>query len=107
MTSSGDPAPSQARVGSYRFFFADEHWEWSPEVQRMHGYEPGTVTPTTELVLSHKHPEDRSQVAAILDDIRRIVRRSVPGIASSTHTRSCARSSSSSSATSSTTNAAR
>src|SRR5689334_16928350 len=35
----------------------------------MHGYEPGTVTPTTELVLSHKHPDDRGQVAATIDQI--------------------------------------
>ncbi|OBK14627.1 PAS and ANTAR domain-containing protein [Mycobacterium asiaticum] len=56
-------------VGWFRFYFADQRWEWSEQVQRMHGYEPGTVTPTTELVLSHKHPEDRGQVAATLDDI--------------------------------------
>ncbi len=59
------------RVGWFRFYFADERWEWSPQVQRMHGYEPGTVHPTTELVLSHKHPDDYGQVAATLDQIRR------------------------------------
>ena len=37
----------------------------------MHGYEPGTVHPTTELVLSHKHPDDYGQVAATLEEIRR------------------------------------
>ena len=37
----------------------------------MHGYEPGSVTPTTELVLSHKHPDDYVQIAATLDEIRR------------------------------------
>jgi PAS domain S-box-containing protein len=57
-------------VGSWRFYFADERWEWSAEVERIHGYEPGTVTPTTRLVLSHKHPDDREHVAATLDDIR-------------------------------------
>ena len=66
------PSASQSpRVGWYRYFFADGRWEWSAEVQRMHGYEPGTVTPTTELVLRHKHPDDRGQVAATLDEIRR------------------------------------
>ena len=55
------------RVGWFRFYFADQRWEWSEQVQRMHGYEPGTVTPTTELVLSHKHPDDRGQVAATID----------------------------------------
>ncbi|MEV0766221.1 PAS and ANTAR domain-containing protein [Nocardia sp. NPDC050435] len=29
----------------------------------MHGYQPGEVEPTTELLLSHKHPEDRTSVA--------------------------------------------
>ena len=58
-------------VGWFRFYFADERWEWSEQVQRLHGYEPGSVVPTTELVLSHKHPDDYVQVAATLDDIRR------------------------------------
>jgi hypothetical protein len=62
---------SPQRVGWFRFYFADERWEWSEPVQMMHGYEPGTVTPTTELVLSHKHPDDYVQVAATLEDIRR------------------------------------
>lgn len=59
------------RVGWFRFYFADERWEWSPQVAWMHGYEPGSVHPTTDLVLSHKHPEDYGQVAATLDEIRR------------------------------------
>lgn len=56
-------------AGWFRFYFADQRWEWSEQVQRMHGYEPGSITPTTELVLSHKHPEDRGQVAATIDQI--------------------------------------
>jgi hypothetical protein len=59
------------RVGWFRFYFADERWEWSPQVERMHGYEPGSVHPTTDLVLSHKHPDDYGQVAATLEEIRR------------------------------------
>jgi len=58
-------------VGSWRLYFADERWEWSSEVERIHGYEPGTITPTTRLVLSHKHPDDVGHVAATLDDILR------------------------------------
>jgi PAS domain S-box-containing protein len=60
---------SPQRAGWFRFYFADQRWEWSEQVQRMHGYQPGTVTPTTELVLEHKHPEDRRQVAATIDQI--------------------------------------
>ena len=69
-------------AGRFRLYFDGEQWEWSPEVQRLHGYEPGTVTPTTTLVLSHKHPEDYEQVAATLDDIR--TSRSAPVTASLT-----------------------
>ena len=58
------------RVGWFRFYFADERWEWSDEVAILHGYEPGTVTPTTELVLSHRHPDDRVEVAGIIDQVR-------------------------------------
>jgi hypothetical protein len=63
--AGGDPQ----RVGWFRFYFADQRWEWSAQVQRMHGYEPGSVTPTTDLVLAHKHPDDRRQVAATIDQI--------------------------------------
>jgi hypothetical protein len=38
----------------------------------MHGYEPGTVNPTTELVLSHKHPDDKPTVAELIDQVRRL-----------------------------------
>ena len=36
----------------------------------MHGYLPGSVTPTTEMVLAHKHPDDYRQIADTLDLIR-------------------------------------
>lgn len=55
-----------------RYFFDEDRWEWSDEVARMHGYEPGgTVTPTTELVFSHKHPDDRQELIDLLQRIRR------------------------------------
>ncbi|OBF28294.1 transcription antitermination regulator [Mycobacterium sp. ACS1612] len=54
-------------VGEFRFWFVGQRWEWSDEVARMHGYEPGTVEPTTELLLSHKHPDDRQHVQDLLD----------------------------------------
>ncbi len=60
---AGQPA------GWFRFYFTDERWERSEQVERMHGYVPGDVTPATDLVLSHKHPHDRGQVAATIDQI--------------------------------------
>lgn len=53
-------------VGGFRFWFADQRWEWSDEVAAMHGYAPGAVTPTPELLLTHKHPDDRAAVASAL-----------------------------------------
>ena len=54
-------------IGSFRFWFVGQRWEWSDEVARMHGYEPGSVEPTTKLLLSHKHPDDRAHVQDLLD----------------------------------------
>jgi hypothetical protein len=54
-------------AGGFRFWFVGQRWEWSDEVARMHGYEPGSVQPTTELLLSHKHPDDRQHVQDLLD----------------------------------------
>jgi hypothetical protein len=54
-------------VGAFRFWFVGQRWEWSDELARMHGYQPGTVEPTTELLLSHKHPDDLSHVQDLLD----------------------------------------
>jgi PAS domain S-box-containing protein len=65
------PSSHFERVGSFRHLIADDQWEWSDEVARMHGYRPGTVTPTTELVLSHKHPEDKPAVSEIIDQVHR------------------------------------
>lgn len=58
---------SSSNVGRFRFWFIGQRWEWSDELFRMHGYEPGTVDPTTELLLAHKHPDDRAHVADLLD----------------------------------------
>ena len=47
-------AGAPQRVGWFRFYFEDQRWEWSEQVQRMHGYEPVSYThltlPTTPYV---------------------------------------------------------
>lgn len=45
-------------VGTFRCDVAADRWWWSDEVYRMHGYEPGEVTPTTALVLEHLRPDE-------------------------------------------------
>jgi ANTAR domain/PAS fold len=59
------------RVGGFRYLVRDDRWEWSDEVARMHGYAPGTVTPTTELVLAHRHPEDKPTVGDLIVQVYR------------------------------------
>jgi PAS domain S-box-containing protein len=54
------------RVGRFEYRYDDGAWTWSDAVARMHGYEPGEIEPTTELVLSHKHPDDLARVKGLL-----------------------------------------
>ncbi len=54
------------RVGTFEYRYDTDIWTWSDTVAQMHGYEPGEVQPTTELVLSHKHPDDLARVKALL-----------------------------------------
>lgn len=57
---------SRPPVGRYRLDLATGEWAWSDEVYVMHGFEPGEIVPTTPLMLSHKHPDDRARVDGVL-----------------------------------------
>ncbi|KRC43030.1 PAS and ANTAR domain-containing protein [Oerskovia sp. Root22] len=59
---SGNPQP----VGQYIFSIHTGQWWWSDPLYQMHGFQPGDVVPTTELMLAHKHPDDRDRVQAVL-----------------------------------------
>ena len=56
-----------SNAGEFRFSLIEQRWEWSDELARMFGYEPGAVEPTTELLLSHQHPDDRAAFEAVLE----------------------------------------
>ncbi|BBZ12333.1 PAS domain-containing protein [Mycobacterium branderi] len=60
-----------AEMGWFWFNIDDDRWLWSAQVERMHGYQPGTTAPSTPLLLSHVHLDDYRQVAATLHDARR------------------------------------
>ncbi|MEY1673788.1 MULTISPECIES: PAS and ANTAR domain-containing protein [Gordonia] len=69
MRDANDHTAGESRishVGSFRFLFDTQEWEWSDEVAEMHGYRPGEVTPTTELIAGHKHPDDRQSFEELL-----------------------------------------
>jgi hypothetical protein len=53
-------------VGRFEYRYDSDTWTWSDTVARLHGYEPGEVEPTTDLVLSHKHPDDLAEVKGLL-----------------------------------------
>lgn len=59
--------PVAERVGAFRYLRAEQRWDWSDAVARMHGYAPGGVVPTTDIVSFHKHPEDAARVALVIE----------------------------------------
>lgn len=52
--------------GPFRYNVATRRWWWSDDIYRMHGFEPGEVVPTTDLLTRHKHPEDAAVATAII-----------------------------------------
>jgi len=58
------------RVGRFEYRWDDGGWTWSDAVARMYGYQPGEIEPTTELILSHKHPEDLARVKKLLQEAK-------------------------------------
>lgn len=50
----------------YRLDLATQSWWWSDGLYALHGFLPGEVVPTTELVLAHQHPADRDETARFL-----------------------------------------
>ena len=53
-------------MGSFRRDLSTGAWTWSDDMFRLHGYPPGDVELSTELVLEHKHTEDRPRAADII-----------------------------------------
>ncbi len=54
-------------IGSFKWDLLENRWTWSDELFAMHGFEPGEVVPSQQLVLAHKHPEDRDRAARVMD----------------------------------------
>jgi hypothetical protein len=53
-------------AGAYHIDLVEGTAAWSDGLYRLHGYERGEVVPTIELILSHKHPEDRPRAQEII-----------------------------------------
>ncbi|WP_238526499.1 PAS and ANTAR domain-containing protein [Gordonia neofelifaecis] len=62
---------SPFRFGRFWYYREEDRWEWSDELARLHGYESAdSVTPTSDLLLQHKHPDDRHRVGELLVRVR-------------------------------------
>lgn len=60
------PGPNTGPVGSFQYSFTGDALVWSDDVFTIHGFTPGDVVPSLELMLSHKHPDDRERVADVV-----------------------------------------
>ncbi|MHA7191994.1 PAS and ANTAR domain-containing protein [Arthrobacter sp. MDT2-16] len=56
-------------TGTVEHYFADDSYNWSDELYRIHGYERGEVVPTVELGMSHIVPADRDAVRAFWNQV--------------------------------------
>lgn len=71
---SPEGAANDAPVGYFTYTVTDDHWAWSTGIYSLHGYEPGEVDATTELVLQHVHPDDRAKALHVLETVIRTAR---------------------------------
>jgi hypothetical protein len=49
---------SSQRVARYRYDVLRESWWWSQDMYELHGFAPGEVVPTTELMIAHRDEGD-------------------------------------------------
>lgn len=62
--------PNRA-VGFYTYQIAHDEWTWSDAIYTLHGYAPREIPATTEVLLRHKHPDDRARAFEVLQDAMR------------------------------------
>jgi hypothetical protein len=55
--------------GAFHYAHETGVWTWSEQTYALHGFAPGDVVPTLELMLMHQHPDDRAQVEAFLAEV--------------------------------------
>ena len=68
VTRSLSDSSSATTVGRFTYRPASDEWTWSAGMFRIHGLEPGSVAPTSDLVNDHIHPADRAAARASRDE---------------------------------------
>lgn len=56
-------------AGTFRYDATSGRMQWSDEIYAIHGYRRGDVVPTFDLLLSHKHQDDRNRCHEILGEV--------------------------------------
>jgi len=54
-------------LGYFTYYVAEDRWNWSDGLYELHGFTPHEVPPTTGVLLSHKHPDDRLRAYEVLE----------------------------------------
>jgi ANTAR domain-containing protein/PAS domain-containing protein len=62
-------AGEECPAGTFLLDLASGRFEWSEEVFHIHGYAPGEVVPTLELLMAHKHPQDRAPIRRMIAEL--------------------------------------
>ncbi|MEW9872814.1 PAS and ANTAR domain-containing protein [Arthrobacter sp. HS15c] len=58
-------------AGTYHIDLVNGTVAWSDGLYKLHGYERGEVVPTIELILAHKHPDDKPRAQEIIGEVCR------------------------------------
>ncbi|HEX5561344.1 MAG TPA: PAS and ANTAR domain-containing protein [Nocardioidaceae bacterium] len=56
-------------VGYFTYRVAEDRWTWSDGIYELHGFGPQEVPATTEVMLSHKHPDDRARTYEVFETV--------------------------------------
>lgn len=71
ITYSSAPGAGDCLAGSFHLDTATGKFEWSEALFQLHGYNPGEIVPSVELLLSHKHADDRARAAELISQVTR------------------------------------
>jgi hypothetical protein len=63
------PVTAVCPSGTFELNVASGNMEWSEGMFGIHGLRPGEVVPTFDVLMAHKHPEDREPVRALWADL--------------------------------------
>lgn len=68
-TYSSALGTSDCPTGTFHLDVSSGAMSWSGGLYRIHGYRRGEIVPTVELLLAHKHMEDRPRCAEIIEQV--------------------------------------